>query len=39
MGALTFTTTQARVDIRVMAMKGYSTFPKDPELTPPHHCS
>ena len=25
-----------RVDLRVMAMKSYLTFPKDPELEPHH---
>ena len=28
---------QARVDLGVMAMKGYSTFPKASALLEPHH--
>ena len=27
----------ARVDLRAMAIKGYSTFPSDPALQEPHH--
>ena len=27
----------ARVDLTVMAMKGYSAFPKAPALLEPHH--
>ena len=27
---------QVRVDLRVMAMKGYSTFPKAPGVEPQH---
>ena len=28
---------QARADLRTMAMKGYSAFPKAPALLEPHH--
>ena len=28
---------RARVDLRAMAMKGYSAFPKAPALLEPHH--
>ena len=28
---------RARVDFEVMAMKGYSAFPKAPALLEPHH--
>ena len=28
---------RARVDLREMAMKGYSAFPKAPALLEPHH--
>ena len=28
---------QVRVDLGAMAMKGYSSFPKAPELLEPHH--
>ena len=29
-------TTRARVDLRAMVIKGYSLFPKDPELLEPY---
>ena len=29
--------TPVKVDLRVMAMKGYSTFPKAPALLKPHY--
>ena len=28
---------RVRVDMKAMAAKGYSEFPKDPELLEPHH--
>ena len=28
---------RARVELRAMTMKGYSTFPKAPALLEPHH--
>ena len=28
---------QVRLDLKVMAMKGYSAFPKAPALLEPHH--
>ena len=35
-GTLTDTTLQVRVEIGVIVMKGYSTFPKAPKLEPNH---